>query len=307
MNRFSLFLLLATLAFFTSCSLDDDGPAGPVITISPTFEVINQNSDFSLLSRALNRSGLDSALVRANVFTLFAPNDAAWAASGIDVETIDSTELNDLLRYHILLSGGLSQTTLPEGQVYLTTANINSPGAEAVMLFLERTGDDFTINNASRIVERQLVGTNAFIHPIDVVLRPPTVMGLLEANPDLSRMTALFNDAEALADGTLLADSLRRPGPFTLFGVLNDNFPTDLALTPAETRTVALYNIVSNRSFRFEDFPSSFTTLQGDNVNIFGRSVVTSGSQSLDLQFENIQATNGTLHLLSGLMFPEGL
>ncbi len=300
-----LFLFLA-MALISNCSLDSSDPIGPPLNILPTLELINQTNDFSLLSRALNRSGLDSALVRASAFTLFAPSNAAWEASGIDVETIDSTELNNLLRYHLLISGALSSNNIQEGQVYLTTANIESPDAAAVMLFLDRSDELITLNDRSRVVGQQLVGTNAIIHPIDVVLRPPTIMGLLEGNPALSLMSDIFNDAADFTNGTALADSLRSPGPFTVFAPINASIPSDLSLNPEELRAVALYHIVSSRNFRFENFPSSFTTLQGEDVNVFDRSVVTSGAQSLDLQFENIQATNGTLHLISGLMLPEG-
>ena len=307
MKQITYLLLSLVITLSTACSLGDDEPTGPVFNIRPTFELINQTPQFSMLSRALNRSGLDSALIRTNAFTIFAPTNTAWAASGIDVETIDSTELNDILRYHLLLNIGLSRNAIQEGQVYLGTANIKSPDASAVMMFLERTSSEIILNNEVRIIDGETVGNNAIIHTVDAVLRPPTVMGLLEGNPGLSRLAGLFNDADALADGTALADSLRRPGPFTVFAAINDDFPEGLTLTPEEMRTVALYHVVSVRNFRFENFPSSFTTLQGDDVNVFGRNIVTSSAQSLDLQFENIQGTNGTMHLLSGLMLPEGI
>lgn len=306
MKQFSLlFLFVITLA--SACSLDGDTPQGPVFNIRPTLEVINGIDDFSLLARALNRSGLDSALLRATPFTLFAPTDAAWDASGIDVETMDSTELSNLLRYHILLSGAIGRSNIQQGQVYLSTANIQSPDGSPVMMFLEGANNQITINNDAIIVAEQLVGNNAIIHPINLVLQPPTIMGLLEGNPELSTMAGLFNDAAPLADSTAVADSLRRAGPFTVFAPINNAIPGDRDFTPEEARSVALYHVVSTRNFRFGNFPSSFTTLQGDNVNVFGRDVVTSSAQSFDLQFENIQATNGTLHLISGLMLPEGL
>lgn len=306
MKQFSFLFLFVTVSFFSACSLDEP-TVGPVFIPIPTFELINQTDDFSLLSVALNRSGLDSALVGANAFTLFAPTDAAWAASGIDVETIDSTELNDLLRYHILLNLVLTTDTYQNSQLYLNTANIKSPDASAVMLFLDGASNLAIINNESTIIGEQLIGTNAIIHPIDVVLRPPTVIDMLEANPSLSLMAGLFNDAAPFDNGTLLTDSLQRPGTFTLLAAINTNFPTGLSLSPEETRSVALYSVVSNRNFRFDNFPSSFTTFQGDEVNIFGSSVVTSSAQSLDVQFTDIQGTNGILHLVSGLMLPEGL
>jgi transforming growth factor-beta-induced protein len=301
-----LFLILAA-TLISACGFDDETPVGPVFTISPTFELINQTAEFSMLSRALNRSGLDSALVQANVFTIFAPTNAAWTASGIDVETIDSTELNNLLRYHLILNIGLPNNLIQEGQLYLTTGNIQSPDGSSVMMFLERTSSEITLNNEASFVGDEKIGTNAIIHSIDAVLQPPTMMDLLEGNPDLSRLAGLFNDAAALDDGTALADSLRRPGPFTVFAAADNTFPSDLTLTPEQMRAVALYHVVSARNFRFEDFPSSFTTLEGDAVNIFNRSVITSSAQSLDLVFENIQGTNGTMHLVSELMLPEGI
>ena len=308
MKKISYLLLAFTLLLFTACGGledDDQGPQG--IDNRRVSEIIAASPEFSVLSEALTLTGLDITISGARLFTVFAPTNAAFAASGLDINTIDSLELENILRYH--LQDGILRTreSFLEGQLYISTANRNSPGDNSVALFVEREGDDIVLNNTASLDGTQIVGNNGVIHPIEEVLLPPTVGDMIQQNTLLSEFALLLDSADPLASGTTVLDSLKSDNLFTVFAPLNSEFMPDPPLSGAQELEVALYHIVGGRSTRFNDFPGTLTTIQGDRLLFTGRTVRTTLPQSLTLSFEDIQATNGLLHLVSEVLLPEGI
>jgi uncharacterized surface protein with fasciclin (FAS1) repeats len=82
---------------------------------------------------------------------LFAPTDAAFAAINFDPEALDTQQLENILRYHILPSAFRPASSIPNGQLYLETANGDSPNGAAVALFLEKDGDQIILNNQAEV------------------------------------------------------------------------------------------------------------------------------------------------------------
>jgi uncharacterized surface protein with fasciclin (FAS1) repeats len=104
---------------------------GDIIDIASTTE------GFSTLAAAVTAAGLVDTLKGTGPFTVFAPNDAAFAALPAGI-----------------LDGEVATV---EGQkVTLSTAN------------------GVTVNDAT-VVQADVVGSNGVIHVIDVVLLPPDV------------------------------------------------------------------------------------------------------------------------------------
>lgn len=305
----SLFALGLVVCLIAGCRLDDDGPIGPVITLRPTVELLADDDRFSILEEVLNVSGLDSALLQAGAFTILAPTDRAFSESGLDLNLLlDSTFANNLVRYHLLLNTATLRSSLSEGQFYLPSGNVQTPNGQAVSLFISRTGANLRINDTANFIDEEVIGLNGVIQPIDAVLTPPTVADLINQNELLSEFAAVIDGATPLDDGRTIADSLASPTAlFTAFAPLNDDVDDNLGYTAGQLREVALYHLVGGRNTRFRDFPGVLTTLQGDQLLFSDRLVRTSNPQSLSLQFEDIQATNGILHLVSGLLLPEGL
>ena len=117
--------VLASSLFLMSCEKDE--PTSNTIT-----DVVLQNNDFTILRAAVSRAGLADAL-RAGTLTVFAPNDAAFTASGLDLATVNGLDVNTLkavLQYHVLATKNLSTdlptasntevTTLSGGKAYIT-------------------------------------------------------------------------------------------------------------------------------------------------------------------------------------------
>ena len=100
----SVCLLLAGSLFFTSCKKGTEG--GGQSTDNSLTAVLKNRADLTNLVTALERTGLDTVLSKkADDFTIFAPNNDAFAAAGItesSIATMDVNKLNRLLQYHIL-------------------------------------------------------------------------------------------------------------------------------------------------------------------------------------------------------------
>lgn len=303
----SLTLVFVYLFFAAACSLntEDDDPT-PRITAT-VAELIAGTDELSDFRRGLNRSGLDSLLAGAANFTLLAPTNAAFDASGIDVETVDSLTLTRLLRYHLIPSlyyGRLNQRT---GVSFARTANTQSPegGNVVVQIAKGEATDDLVFNRTAAVDGPELPAVNGIVQPIGRVLTPPTLLDLLTFNEGFGDFLDLVEAAAPLADGSALSDSLAGTGPLMAF--VPQNSPTIAGLNPNATdaRDIVLYHLVGNRNLLLENFPDRLTTLQGGAVNVGNRTFFTTSDQAIDLVLEDIQATNGMLHVVGDLFLPE--
>ncbi|HYP88662.1 MAG TPA: fasciclin domain-containing protein, partial [Polyangiaceae bacterium] len=79
---------------------------------------------FSKLAEALGKAGLVDALKGKGPFTVFAPNDAAFAAfeaanPGV-LGKLSETELADVLKYHVVSGAAVMSSELKDEQVFVT-------------------------------------------------------------------------------------------------------------------------------------------------------------------------------------------
>jgi hypothetical protein len=158
-----LFLLASGLAllFTFGCNLnDDDGPVGP--QFSSMAQIIRSSDDFTVLERILERTNFTETF-EIGGFTAFAPTDAAFAAINFDPEALDTQQLENILRYHILPSAFRPANSIPNGQLYLETANGDSPNGAPVALFLEKDGDQIILNNRAEVIEADRAANNGII------------------------------------------------------------------------------------------------------------------------------------------------
>lgn len=307
MKPLLLFLTLTLMVLTSSCGFDDDDPAPPLVDTRTVIEILQGETEYSTLESALEITGLDISLNTNAVFTVFAPTNDAFTAANINLSTIDTTELENILLYHILSGIGRTRESILEGQLYVTTSNFSSPSGDAVQLFIERAGDDFTLNSSAQLVGTQILGLNGVVHSIDQLLLPPTIGDMIQQNTLLSDFSDLMVASNPLTTGISVLDTLKVGELFTAFAPLNNGFVFDPPVNEDQLRQAMLYHIVGGRATRFNNFPGTLTTLQGDQLLFTGRTVRTTSAQSHTLQFEDIQATNGVLHLVSSVLLPENL
>ena len=219
------FLLLALLAVsISSCVDDDDSPNNPVRnTFSTLFD---SDPRFTVLNAALERTDLDDVIFNlpsANV-TVFAPTDDAFAAAGItDVNAVDETYLNQLLRYHVI-DGNIQPDQFnggTDGDFDVETRSANLSG-QRFSISANKAGDAITVDGITTAIERNTPETalvNGTVYVIDELLTPPSLIDRALAD---GRFGIL---AEALTRANLVP-TLNEPGngAFTVFAPTDDAF-----------------------------------------------------------------------------------
>ena len=149
------------------------------ISAQTVVDVAVSNKDFSTLVTALKAADLVGALSSEGPFTVFAPNNDAFAK--IDAETLGNLlkpenvkALSNILTYHVV-SGKLMASDVASalesgyGKVELTALNgqnftARSKGSK---IYLEDSQ-----GNMSEIIATDVVGSNGVIHVISSVVMP---------------------------------------------------------------------------------------------------------------------------------------
>lgn len=137
------------------------------------------NEDFSTLVAALKAADLVGALQGDGPFTVFAPNNAAFAK--IDSKTLNSllepknkAALSNILTYHVV-SGKLASpdvvSALKKGKGKVTLKALNGQS----LTVMQKDGKIWLKDqngNYSQIIATDVMGSNGVIHVIESVVMP---------------------------------------------------------------------------------------------------------------------------------------
>lgn len=202
-------LVLAALlvAFILpSCNKGLDVPVNPVVP--PTGQslgaTINTDPNYSILKNALTRAGLLPTVSATGNFTIFAPDNNAFIASGLPdavVSVLPLTSLVPLMQYHVV------PTQLPSPKILSSFPNMQMPtmivlpgGNPLVRMnaFPAKNGPAFYVNNMPIVQPDAVVGNNGVMHRIPFILQPPTqvVKQLIAADANLTLFAALVQRAD---------------------------------------------------------------------------------------------------------------
>ena len=278
------------------------------------LEIIVVDPDnFSSLLGYFSQADLVDTLSNGQGITLFAPtNDAFKTLTGAasDVEVNLKTEewqnhLEDLLYHHVLptvvpssdITDGLSVTTLNEDDIYFTVSITNGGG----------TG--IFVNTDAEVVEADIDAINGIIHAIDDVILPSwfsnSIMKLAEGTSDLSTLVDLV--VQAGFSGTL-----SEAGPYTVFAPTNAAFLDSLfgggtSISADRLSSILSYHILKG-IYADTDLRDGLilTTLQGEKLTF--KSTKENGEFVNDKRIiiPNILANNGIIHIIDGVLIPEG-
>ncbi len=146
----------------TVAEATSEADAGDIVAVASGTE------GFSTLVAAVTAAGLVETLQGAGPFTVFAPNDAAFAAlpAGLLDKLLlpeNLAVLTSILTYHVV-SGKILSTEVTAG---------DAPSVEGSTIALGTT-DGVQVNDAT-VVAADVEASNGVIHVIDKVLVPPTV------------------------------------------------------------------------------------------------------------------------------------
>ncbi|MFT7605570.1 MAG: transforming growth factor-beta-induced protein, partial [Saprospiraceae bacterium] len=166
-SKLSWIFILALPLFFAACGNDDDADPEPQSIV----EIAAGDDQFSTLVDALTRVGLVSVLEGSGPFTVFAPTNDAFTASGVDLSALTDEQLTEVLLYHVL-GAEITSSAIQEGQTYTTTAANTAPGDNQLSLLIEKTGSAVQLNGSVNVTTADVDATNGVIHIIDDVLLP---------------------------------------------------------------------------------------------------------------------------------------
>lgn len=200
-------LLCAPVIIFLSGCNKTSGLAGP--PQSTLSALISGNPSFSLFGNAVRKAGLDQVLLTSPALTVFAPDNAAFAASGLTQQWIDTNTaaaLAAVVRYHIAGST-IGSAGFPVAD---TVRSLNGNGTA---VFLNKSANGVFANGIA-IMPADVAAANGVLQVVGRVLPVPakSLTDLVNADTSLSLFDTAMQRAQlpvALAFGhyTLLAPS----------------------------------------------------------------------------------------------------
>jgi uncharacterized surface protein with fasciclin (FAS1) repeats len=330
-NKYSFIVLFAVIVL-AGCDKREQNIAYAPGIADNLVTIASKESNLTIFVAAVKRTGLDADIALLGNYTIFAPTDAAFAASGITATTINTLPidlLRSVLRNH-LISGRILSTDLLPGP--------NAPYTSVHRQILNSSfyaGNSYL--NGKKISKVNLLANNGVIHQIDGVLMPPlnNLMGTLAANADLTFLAAAITRA-GLATTVNTTTTL-----LTVLAPTNDAFKAagfpDIAsieaADPAVLGNIIKYHVIPSTSLisgtlssplnrAGRAFSIDFTngtnvvTAQGTSVGITvsGNSIQVKGNSnasqvtvsSADILYfaGTASARPGVLHIINGVLLP---
>jgi uncharacterized surface protein with fasciclin (FAS1) repeats len=319
MIRKSTLYLLVCSIFCLMSSCDDDEKSGTVT--DTVLKELETNPDFDTFLQAVERLELEDAFSSVTPYTVFVPTNTAFSLAGINVATMDSTELSHIIRYHIVGSyhtspakGIGSYTSSANSSAKLTTT-LTLPDEPRSKLFIS-SGTESFINVDAKIIESDVIKENGIVHTIDQVLFPPDakITTVIDDQPDLGLFmyaitkAGLKGELES-ADYTVLAptDAAMIAAGFTTTGDID-------ALTAAQVKDLVLYHmirkdrVILSTDMANGEVPTQLETSQGSDiyrtltVNAASTAVTDGNGDTATVTDANLIAINGVVHIIDQVL-----
>jgi len=287
-------LFLSIVSIFSACKKDDNP------SLQNINSIVNSDPNFSILKAAITRAGLGSAL-ETGTLTVFAPDNTAFAAAGIDtalINSLPSSDVANLLTYHVVGSKILS-SSVPASDTVNTLQGEN--------IYASKNANGVFVNGIM-VKTADILASNGVIHVISNVLIPPTetIAEIIAGETDLSTLLSVVAGIPAILSAA------QNPGKLTVFA------PTDNAFSalvtppaPADLPGIVQAHIISTNVFA-SDLINNATaaTLNPMSSILIGTSpapnVKLSGSAEpvSNIVEADIIATNGVIHKIDRVLLP---
>lgn len=363
-------LMFAVTVAFSIFSCSNDGNNDEITKLPTIAEIVVANPQFTVLLKGLDVSGLTPTFTAAGSYTVFAPTNTAFAAytsalfpAGItDVTLFDpitklppvsltatqKAELKRILQYHVLGIGTLSNDLLTSEYSKTFAAGPTTASNGSLSMLVNKIGADVFINGGAtnggaKVTSADINASNGVVHLIDSVLKLPTIVDIVKANPKLSTLLAVLSGTAttpgAFGDQSAVLAVLNAPVATatparTVYAPLNDAFTaattgsgflTGAAVTAANVTKVLQYHVeASNRLTNTAG--TSFSTTMNVTVNTllpitpsttpatFQQFLLQQGlirikeslttSVASNMKSINIQGTNGVIHTIERVLQP---
>ncbi len=309
---------LATLVILLAgCDKDDDNNSMADQTIAA---MVVANDNYSTLETAVVKANLQTTLSGSGPYTVFAPDNAAFTASGITSTTINGLtvqQLTSILLYHTLGSE-VPAASVPAGP----NAKVITASGDSV--FVTRSASTVFVNGI-KVEEADINASNGIIHRIGKVLMPPTGNLVATAQASGSGLDSLVKAVLRAANGpggnpALIA--ALQSSVLTLFAPDNAAFTqllsalgvSDINAIPVATLLAVLqYHVVPGRVFTSDLTNGSVTMLAGGTATVNltngtnGGPTITGSSDAMNksnIINTNIMARNGVVHVIDRVLLP---
>jgi len=309
-----MLLLISIPVLLFSCEKDEeDVPASNSIT-----DVVVSGADFTTLETAVLKANLQATLSGTGPFTVFAPDDAAFAASGITpaiLNTLTSTQVESILLYHTI-GAEINAADVPAGP----NAKVVTASGDSV--FVTRNASGVYVNGV-KVTTADVAADNGVIHGIGRVLMPPVgnIVETAVASGLDSLVKAVTRATTAPGGDPTLANTLSS-AKLTVFAPTNAAFTqllgalgiTKIDDIPVATLLAVLrYHVVGGRAFSSDLSNGSLSMLASGNTTVNlangtdGGPTITgngNGSNKSNITATNIVSRNGVVHLIDRVLIP---
>ncbi|SFN30386.1 Uncaracterized surface protein containing fasciclin (FAS1) repeats [Paenimyroides ummariense] len=304
------FTAVAILSVGTACSNDDNAVMPP--QQKTIAAVVSENSNFSMLKAAVTKAGLAETLNGAGPFTVFAPDNAAFSASGLteqSVNNMSAEDLKDVLLYHTV-SGKIMAANVPEGP----NAEVSTVNGMKIYVTKDTRG---VFVNGWKVKSADIAASNGVIHYLERVLMPAmgTIVQTAQSNDNMTFLVAAV--LRASQGSTNVAAALSAQGNMTVFAptnqaFMNAGFPTIASIQNADPDMLAgilTYHVLATRAFSSDlRDGATLTTLNGGNITVaLGSQATVKGNGNTmpaTIGSMNIMATNGVIHVIDSVLLP---
>lgn len=314
-NKILLAGLLGTSIFLSACSKDDD----PVVTNTIT-DVVSNSSGFSVLKEAVVKANLSTTLSGPGPFTVFAPDNTAFANAGITsatVASLSSTQLSDLLLYHTIGSKILA-SAVPAGP----NAKVVTAGGDSVFVTKNASG---VYVNGIKVAVADIAADNGVIHQLSKALNKPSgniVATAQAAGSGLDSLVKAIVRANNAPGGDPTLINTLSTATITVFAPSNAAFTqlltalgtNDINNIPVGTLLAVLrYHVVAGRAFSSDLANGNLAMLAGGNTTINltngsgGGPTIKgngNGTNASNIIGTNLMCRNGVVHVIDRVLLP---
>lgn len=311
MKHFASFLSTSLVMFafsvlILSCNKDDNNDTAP-LTIK---DEVASRSNLTLMNLSLEQGGLSSTLDSAAAFTVFAPTNDAFAASGIDAAAIGSltrTQIRTILLYHAFDTKFVA-ADLPAGP----NAKMITMSGDSVFVTKNSSG---VYVNGVKVSSADIVASNGVLHLVSGLLMPPAGNIVEAALADTTFTFLAAAVVRASQGATNVAAVLSGSSIFTVFAPTNQAFRdagfatvNDINSADPDVLTgILTYHVLAGRVFSSDLTEGAQpTTLDGAKLTITlsdGAKVKGTGNSTpANIIGANIMASNGVIHVINKVL-----
>ena len=259
---------------------------------------------FKTLAAALKAAGLVETLQGKGPFTVFAPTDEAFAKLPAGtVENLLKPEnkalLTAILTYHVVPGNVMAKDVVK-------LSNAGTVNGQRVDI---RTKDGKVMIDNATVTKADIACSNGVIHVIDSVILPAD-KDIVDTAVNAGSFGTLVTAVKAAG----LVDTLKGPGPFTVFAPTDEAFgklPKEtiasllLPENKAKLASILTYHVVPGRVYADQVVKTpSATTVQGGKVSFKvdgGKAMI----NDANIVTTDIETSNGVIHVIDTVIMPK--